>query len=294
MSQLNLFEFFHLFHLLLYPSCPCASEPDVLPLHPFALPPLCFSCSCASAPSCSVLAPFCPSTFVSLMLLCPFTLMSCSCACLVPLHRHVLSLHPFPPSTLVPLMPFASPPSCPALAPFCPSTLVPFHPPAILHLCWTPRSRPSKATVYQSHFPPLMHIIRETPQKQLVTVATINHALRAKLKPLLSFAPRHGGSLDLKHRSQDICCLWTCFSLPINCRRMDRSLPKRFAFLYSGYWFFPSCGTSVPSRGGHCITVSLVQQEDCGKGYTTVISLYGLYYNNLRQILLVTSLVKGP
>ena len=34
----------------------------------------------------------------------------------------------------------------------------------------------------------------------------------------------------------------------------------------------------MPSRGGHCITVSPVQQKDHGKGHTTVIRLYGLNY----------------
>ena len=40
-------------------------------------------------------------------------------------------------------------------------------------------------------------INRVTPRKQLVTVGTKNHALRAKLKPLLSFALQHGGSSHL-------------------------------------------------------------------------------------------------
>ena len=47
---------------------------------------------------------------------------------------------------------------------------------------------------------------------------------------------------------------------------------KRIAFLHSSYWLFPSYETSVPNSEGHSIVVSLVQQEDCGKGHTIDVS----------------------
>ena len=72
------------------------------------------------------------------------------------------------------------------------------------------------------------------------------------------------------------------FPLSINCEGWVGA--TRIALSYSGYWLFPSCGTSVSFSGGHCITVSQVQQEDCGKGHTTVIRLYGLDYNNQANI----------
>ena len=92
---------------------------------------------------------------------------------------------------------------------------------------------------------------------------TINHTLNTKQKPMSSSPPpQHGGSSDLNTDLRIFVAFWMCFPLPINCRRMERSIPKRFAFLYFSYWLFPSCGPSVPSR------------------HTTVIRLYGLDYNN--------------
>ena len=64
------------------------------------------------------------------------------------------------------------------------------------HHCRTPRSRPSKATVYKSHFPPLRHQYTETRHKQLAAEGTLNHALNTNHIYLLSFTSRQSSRVD--------------------------------------------------------------------------------------------------
>ena len=47
--------------------------------------------------------------------------------------------------------------------------------------CRTPRSRPPKATVYKSQFPPLRHFSKRHHRDSLYHRATINHVLYFKL-----------------------------------------------------------------------------------------------------------------
>ena len=65
--------------------------------------------------------------------------------------------------------------------------------------------------------------------------------------------------------------------MPINCRRVERSLP-RFAFSHCGHWSFLPCGTSVLTVEANSIMVSEVQQAGCDTGHITGIRLYGLTY----------------
>ena len=65
---------------------------------------------------------------------------------------------------------------------------------------------------------------------------------------LVYLTPQHGGSSDLNwmrfHQMLEYRYFGQCYLMPIDCRRTERSL-LRFAFSYSGHWFFLPCETSM-------------------------------------------------
>ena len=118
-----------------------------------------------------------------------------------------------------------------------------------------------KAVLYKSQFPPLRHSFR---QRHCCIHRLINHVY-TKDQALCYSLPHDMVAAQIKHWDLRNISLGCVNPLPINqiCgEERTQGLP-----FHTPIAALPSCGTSVPASGGHCITVSEVQQEDCDKGH---------------------------
>ena len=100
----------------------------------------------------------------------------------------------------------------------------------VVHKCRTPMSRPPKATVYKSHFSPLRHFCKRHHRDSLYHRSN-NKLHLVQSQSLCHYCPMTWWQLRLKPRDlRTFVAFWMCFPLPIDCRRVDRSLSKRLAF----------------------------------------------------------------
>ena len=127
--------------------------------------------------------------------------------------------------------------------------------------CRTVKVKATEPLYIRATFPPLRHSFI---QRHQCIHRLINHVY-TKDQALSYSLPHDMVAARIKHwdlRNISLGCVTCCQSIG----RVERSSLRDCLFTLR-LPLFPSCGTSVPVSGGHCITVSKVQQEDCDKGH---------------------------